>query len=46
MTSICVKKKSKEVLFIHVKQISLYNLIILRKKQNSQLKTKQVKQDI
>ena len=46
MTSICEKKISAEVRLIHAEQISLYNFIILRKKQWTQMKTKQLKQDI
>ena len=45
MMSICEIKISAEVWLIHAKQKSLYNFIILRKK-NRQLKAKQVKQDI
>ena len=45
MTSICEKKISAEVRLIHEEQISLYNFIVLRKNK-TQLKTKQVKQDI
>ena len=46
MTSIDEKKISAEVWFIHAEQISLYNSIVLRKKQWTQMKTKQLKQDI
>ena len=46
MTLICENKISAEVRLIHAKQISLYNFIILRKKQWTQMKTKQLKQDI
>ena len=46
MTSICEKKLSPEVRLIHAEQISLHNFIVLRKKQLTQLKTKEVKQDI
>ena len=47
MTSIHEKKISAEVRLIHEEQISLYNFIVLRKKkQYTQLKTKQVNQDI
>ena len=46
MTSVCEKKISAEVRLIHAEQISLYNFIILRKKQWTQMKTKQLKQDI
>ena len=46
MTSIYEKKISAEVQLIHIEQMSLYNFIILRKKQWTQMKTKQFKQDI
>ena len=46
MTSIYEKKISAEVRLIHAEQMSLYNFIILRKKQWTQMKTKQLKQDI
>ena len=46
MTSIYEKKISAEVRFIHAEQMSLYNFIILRKKQWTQMKTKKLKQDI
>ena len=46
MTSIYEKKISAEVRLIHAEQMSLYNFIILRKKQWTQVKTKQLKQDI
>ena len=46
MTSIDEKKISAEVWLIHAEQISLYNSIVLRKKQWTQMKTKQLKQDI
>ena len=46
MTSIYEKKISAEVRLIHAEQLSLYNFIILRKKQWTQMKTKQLKQDI
>ena len=46
MTLICENKISAEVRLIHAEQISLYNFIILRKKQWTQMKTKQLKQDI
>ena len=46
MTSICEKKMSAEVRLIHAKQISLYKFYRFKKKQQTQLKTKQVKQDI
>ena len=40
------KKNSAEVRFIHAEQMSLYNFIILRKKQWTQMQNKQLKQDI
>ena len=40
------KQISAEVPLIHAEQMSLYNFIILRKKQWTQIKTKQLKQDI
>ena len=46
MTSICEKKISAEVRLIHAEQIYLYNFIVLRKKQLTQLKIKEVEQDI
>ena len=46
MTSIYEKKISAEVRLIHVEQMSLYNFIILGKKQWTQMKTKQLKQNI
>ena len=46
MTSIYEKKNSAEVRLVHAEQMSLYNFIILRKKQWTQMKTKQLKQDI
>ena len=46
MTSISEKTISTEVRLIHAEQISLYNFIILSKKQWRQMKTKQLKQDI
>ena len=46
MTSIYEKKNSAEVRLVHAEQMSLYNFIILRKKQWAQVKTKQLKQDI
>ena len=45
MTSIYEKKISAEVRVIHAEQMSLFNFIIL-KKNNRQMKTKQLKQDI
>ena len=46
MTSIYEKKNLATVQLIHAEQMSLYNFIILRKKQWTQMKTKQFKQDI
>ena len=46
MTSIYEEKTSPEVRLIHVEQMSLHYLIILRKTQWTQMKTKQLKQDI
>ena len=46
MTSVYEKKISAEVRLIHAEQMPLYNFIILRKKQWTQMKTKQLKQDI
>ena len=46
MTSIYEKKISAEGRLIHAKQMSLYNFIILRKKQWTQMKTEQPKEDI
>ena len=46
MPSIYEKKISAEVRLIHAEQMSLYNFVILRKKQWTQKKTKQLKQDI
>ena len=46
MTSICEKIISTEARLIHTEQMSLYNFIILREKQWTQMKTKQRKQDI
>ena len=46
MTSVYEKKMSAEVRLIHAEQMSLYDFIILRRKQLSQMKTKQLKQDI
>ena len=40
------KKISAEVRLIYAEQMSLYNFVILRKKQWTQMKTKQLKQDI
>ena len=46
MTSIYEKKYSPELRLIHAEQMSLYNFIILRKKQWTQIKTKKLKQDM
>ena len=46
MTLICENKISAEVRLIHVGQLSLYNLSVLRTQLKTQMKTKQVKQDI
>ena len=46
MTSIYEKKISAEVRLFHAKQMPLYNFIILSKKQWTQMKTKQLKQDV
>ena len=46
MMSIYEKKVSPEVWLIHVEQMSLQNFIILRKKQWTQMKIKQLKRDI
>ena len=46
MASIYEKKISAEVRLFHAEQMYLYNFIILRKKQWTQMKTKQLKQDI
>ena len=46
MTSVYEKKMSAEVRLIHAEQMSLYDFIILSRKQLSQMKTKQLKQDI
>ena len=46
MISICEKKISAEMRLIHAEQTSLHNFIVLRKKQWTQLKTKQIKEDI
>ena len=46
MTSCMRKENSAEVRFIHAEQMSLYNLIILRKEQWTDIKIKQLKQDI
>ena len=46
MTSIYEKKVLADVRPIHAEQMSLYNFIVLRKKQWTQMKTKQHKKDI
>ena len=46
MTSIYEQTISAEVRLIYAEQMSLYNFIILRKKQWTQMKTKQLEQDI
>ena len=46
MTSIYEKTISAEVRLIYAEQMSLYNFIILRKKQWTQMKTKELEQDI
>ena len=46
MTSNSEKKISAEVRLIHAEQMSLYDFIVFKKKQQTQLKTKQAKQDI
>ena len=46
MMSIYEKKISAEVRLIHAEQMSLYNLIVLMKTQQTQMKTKQLKQGI
>ena len=47
MTSMCGKRISAEVRLIHAEQIPLHHFIVLRKKkQQTQLKNKQVKQNI
>ena len=45
MTSINEKKISAEARLIHAEQMSLYNFIILTKKQWIQMKITQLKQD-
>ena len=40
------KKNLAEVQLIHAEQVLLYNFMILRKRQWTQMKTKQLKQDI
>ena len=44
MTSVSEKKISAEVRHIHAEQTPLYSYIVLRKKQQTQLKTKQANQ--
>ena len=46
MTSIYEKKISAEVWLVHAEEKSVYNFIIVRKKQWTQVKTKQLKQEI
>ena len=46
MMSIYEKIISAKVWLVHAEQMSLYNFINLRKKQWTQMKTKQLKQDI
>ena len=46
MTSVYEKTISAKVRLIHGEQMSLHNFIILKKKQWTQMKTKQLKQDI
>ena len=46
MTSIYEEKISAEVRLIHAEQISLYKFHRFKKKQQTQLNTKQVKKDI
>ena len=45
MTPFYEKKISAEARLIHAEQMPLYNFIILRKKQWTQMKIKQLKQD-
>ena len=45
MMSICEKKISAEVRVIHAEQITLYKFHRFKRKQWTQLKTKQVKQE-
>ena len=40
------KKNSTEVRLTHAEEMPLYNFIVLRRKQQTQLKTKQLKQNI
>ena len=46
MMSMCKKIFFAEVQLIHAEQMSLYNFVILRKKQLTQLKNEQLRQDI
>ena len=46
MASIYEKEISAEVRLVYAKQISLYNFLTLMKKQWTQMKNKQLKQDI
>ena len=46
MTSVYEEKISAEVRLTHAEQMALYNVIILRRKQWTQMKTKQLKQEI
>ena len=46
MTSIYEKINSAEVRLIYAEQMPLYNFLILRKRQWTQMKIKQLKQDI
>ena len=46
MMSICEKKISGELRPIHAEQISLYKFHRIKKRQQTQLQAKQVKQDI
>ena len=46
MTSIFKKIFLAEVQLIHAEQMSLYNFVVLRKKQLTQLKNEQLRQDI
>ena len=45
-TSTYEKKIPAEVRLIHAEEMPLHNFVILRKKQWTQMKTKQLKQDI
>ena len=46
MTSIYEEKTLAKVWLIHAEQMFLYNSIILRKKQWTQMKTKQLKEEL